>query len=144
MRKLLVLTLVVVMSIFLFVGCLGLDNDSGLNDELILSLSYLKWHTTTEEIGDLTFGYVHLNLRGYTTGDKVTIITYGTGVIEEVELALDQDKRFAEEVIIRFTHATDDIPRRCRTILTAYKGNYTTSISLESGELTYLPKGEKI
>ncbi|MBA7589305.1 hypothetical protein ES708_31387 [subsurface metagenome] len=138
MKKLLVLTLAVGMSIFLFVGCLGLDNDSDLNDELILSLSYAKWYTTTKEIGNLTFGYVHLNLRGCTTGEKVTIITYGTGVIEEVELALDQDKRFAEEVIIQFTHDADDIPREYSTILTAYKGNYTTSISLESGELTYL------
>lgn len=138
MKKLLILTLVVGMSILLFVGCLDLDNDSELNDKLILSLSYAKWYTTTEEIGNLTFGYVHLNLKGHTTGDKVTIITYGTGVITELELALDQDKRFAEEVIIRFTHAADDIPREYSTILTAYKGNYTTSISLESGELTYL------
>ncbi|MBA7582437.1 hypothetical protein ES708_24365 [subsurface metagenome] len=140
MKKLLVLMLVVVISISLFVGCLGLDNDSGLNDELILSLSYLKWYTTTKEIGDLTFGYVHLDLSGYTTGDKVTIITYGTGVIEEIELALDQDKRFDQEVIIRFTHDADNIPREYSTILTTYEGNYTTSISLESGELTYLIK----
>ncbi len=138
MKKLLVLTLVVVMSIFLFVGCLGLDNDLDLNDELILSLSYLKWYTTTGEIGNLTFGYVHLNLSGYTTGDKVTIITYGTGVIEEIELALDQNKRFNQDVIIQFTHSADDISREYDTILTAYRGNYSTSISLESGELTYL------
>jgi len=137
-KKLLVLMLVVGMSILLFVGCLGLDNDLDLNNELILSLSYLKWYTTTEEIGNLTFGYVHLNLRGYTTGEKVTIITYGTGVIDELELDLDQDKRFAEEVIIRFTHTADDISREYNTILTAYRGDYSTSISLESGGLTYL------
>ncbi|GAH57386.1 unnamed protein product, partial [marine sediment metagenome] len=111
-----------------------------LNNEPILSLSYVEWYTTTEEIGDLTFGYVHLNLSGSTTGDKVTIITYGTGVIEEIELALDQDKRFAQEVIIRFTHAADDTPRKYSTVLTAYKGNYTSSIKLESEELTYLSK----
>ncbi len=134
MKKLLVLMLIVGMTIFLFIGCLSLDN------EPILSLSYAKWYTTTEEIGDLTFGYVHLNLSGSTTGDKVTIITYGTGVIEEIELALDQDKRFAQEVIIRFTHAADDTPRKYSTVLTAYKGNLTTSISLESEELTYLSK----
>jgi len=138
MKKLLVLALVAGMSISLFVGCLGLDNDSGLNDELILSLSYAKWYTTTEEIGNLTFGYVNLNLSGYTTGDKVTIITYGTGVIAEVELALDQDKRFNQDVIIQFTHSADDISREYDTILTAYKGNYTISINLESGGLTYL------
>ncbi|MHC2994149.1 MAG: hypothetical protein IBV53_01395 [Candidatus Atribacteria bacterium] len=132
MKKLLVLTLVVGMSIFLFVSCLSLNN------EPILSLSYVEWYTKTEEIGDLTFGYVHLSLSGSTTGDKVTVITYGDGVIAELELDLDQDKKFAQDVIIQFTHAADDIPRKYSTVLTASKGNYTTSINLESEELTYL------
>ena len=132
MKKLLVLTLVVGMSIFLFVGCLSLNN------EPILSLSYVEWYTTTEEIGDLTFGYVYLSLSGSTTGDKVIVISYGDGVIGEVELDLDQDKRFAQDVMIQFTHAADDIPRKFSTVVTAYKGIYTTSISLESEELTYL------
>jgi len=132
MKKLLVLTLVVGMSIFLFVSCLSLNN------EPILSLSYVEWYTTTEEIGDLTFGYVHLSLSGSTTGDKVTVITYGDGVIAELELDLDQDKKFAQDVIIKFTHAADDIPRKYSTVLTASEGNYTTSINLESEELTYL------
>ena len=132
MKKLLVLTLVVGMSIFLFVGCLSLNN------EPILSLSYVEWYTTTEEIDNMVFGNVHLNLSGSTTGDKVIVITYGAGLIGEMELDLDQDKRFAQEVIIQFTHAADDIPRKYSTVLTAYKGNYTTSINLESEELTYL------
>lgn len=132
MKKLLVLTLVVGMSIFLFVGCLSLNN------EPILSLSYVEWYTTTEEIGNFTYGYVHLSLSGSTTGDKVTVITYGAGVIEELELDLDQDKKFAQDVIIQFTHAADNIPRKYSTVLTAYKGSYTTSINLESEELTYL------
>jgi len=132
MKKLLVLTLVMGMSIFLFVGCLSLNN------EPILSLSYVEWYTTTEEIDNMVFGNVHLNLSGSTTGDKVIVITYGAGLIGEMELDLDQDKRFAQEVIIQFTHAADDIPRKYSTVLTAYKGNYTTSINLESEELTYL------
>jgi len=138
MKKLLVLVLVVVMSISLFVGCLSLDNDLNLNNEPILSLSHVEWYTTTEEIGGLTFGYVHLNLNGYTTGERVTIITYGTGVIEEIELCLDQDKRFNHDVIIQFTHSADDTSREYNTILTAYRGDYSTSINLESGGLTYL------
>ena len=98
----------------------------------------MEWYTTTEEIGDLTFGYAYLSLSGSTTGDKVIVISYGDGVIGEVELDLDQDKRFAQDVIIQFTHAADDIPRKFSTVVTAYKGNYTTSINLESEELTYL------
>ena len=132
MKKLLVLTLVMGMSIFLFVGCLSLNN------EPILSLSYVEWYTTTEEIDNMVFGNVHLNLSGPTTGDKVTVITYGAGVIDELELDLDQDKKFSQDIVIKFTHAADNIPRKYSTVLTAYKGNYTTSINLESEELTYL------
>lgn len=132
MKKLLVLMLVLGMSIFLFVGCLSLNN------EPILSLSYVEWYTTTEEIGNFTYGYVHLSLSGSTTGDKVIVITYGAGAIEELELDLDQDKKFTKDVIIQFTHAADNIPQKYSTVLTAYKGNYTTSIKLESEELTFL------
>lgn len=132
MKKSLILMLIVGMSIFLFAGCLSLNN------EPILSLSYVKWYTTTEVIGELTFGHVLLSLSGSTTGDKVTVISYGDGVIGEIELDLDQDKRFAQEVMIRFTQAADNVPRKYSTVLTAYKGSYTTSISLESEELTYL------
>ncbi|MBA7661487.1 hypothetical protein ES703_69505 [subsurface metagenome] len=116
--------------VFLLSGC--------LNNEPILSLSYVKWYTTIEAIGDLTFGYVHLDLSGSTTGDKVTVITYGDGVIDELELDLDQDKKFAQDVIIQFTHEADSIPRKYSTVLTAYAGSYITSINLESEELTYL------
>ena len=132
MKKLLILTLVVGMSIFLFAGCLSLNNQP------ILSLSYVKWYTATEVIGELTFGYVHLDLSGSTNGDRVTVITYGDGVIDELELDLDQDKKFSQDIVIRFTHAADNVPRRYSTVLTAYKGSSTTSISLESEELTYL------
>ena len=130
MKKILVLMLILLLPVFLLSGC--------LNNQPILSLSFVEWYTTTEVLGDLTFGYVHLNLSGSTTGDKVTVITYGDGVIDELELDLDQDKKFAQDIIIRFTHEADSIPRKYSTVLTAYKGSNTTKISLESEELTYL------
>ena len=130
MKKILVLILIMVLPVFLLSGC--------LNNKPILSLSYVEWYTTTEEIGNLTFGHVHLNLSGYTTGDKVTVITYGDGVIDELELDLDQDKKFSQDIVVKFTHAADNIPRKYSTVLTAYKGSNTTKISLESEELTYL------
>ena len=86
----------------------------------------------------MVFGDVHLNLSGSTTGDKVTVITYGDGIIDELELDLDQDKKFSQDIVIKFTHAADNIPRKYNTVITAYKGNSTTKIDLESGELTYL------
>lgn len=130
MKKLPVLILAIIITIFLFSGC--------LNNEPILSLSYVEWYTTTEEIGNMVFGNVHLNLSGSTTGDKVTVITYGDGIIDELELDLDQDKKFSQDIVIKFTHAADNIPRKYSTVLTAYQGNNTTKISLESEELTYL------
>jgi hypothetical protein len=130
MKKLLGLILIISLTVFLLAGC--------FNNEPILSLSYVEWSTTTEEIGDLIFGYVHLNLSGSTTGDKVTIITYGDGIIDELELDLDQDKKFSQDIVIKFTHAADNIPRKYSTVLTAYQRNNTTKISLESEELTYL------
>ena len=130
MKKILVLMLILLLPVFLLSGC--------LNNEPILSLSYEEWYTTTEEIGDLTFGYVHLDLSGSTTGDKVTVITYGDGIIDELELDLEQDKKFSQDIVIKFTHAADNIPRKYSTVLTAYKGSNTTKINLESEELTYL------
>jgi hypothetical protein len=122
--------LILLLSVFLLSGC--------LNNQSILLLSYAEWYTTTEEIGNLTFGYVHLDLSGSTTGDKVTVITYGDGIIDELELELDQDKKFSQDIVIKFTHAADNIPRKYSTVLTAYKGSISTSINLESEELTYL------
>ena len=130
MKKILVLMLILLLPVFLLSGC--------LNNQPILSLSYVEWYTTTEEIGNLTFGYVYLSLSGFTTGDKVTVITYGDGIIDESELDLDQDNKFSQDIVIKFTHEADNIPRKYSTILTAYKGSNTTKISLESEELTYL------
>ena len=130
MKKILVLMLIMVLPVFLLSGC--------LNNEPILSLSYVEWYTTTAEIENLTFGYVHLDLSGSTTGDKVTVITYGDGVIDELELDLDQDKKFSQDIVIQFTHEADNIARKYSTVLTAYTGSYITSINLESEELTYL------
>ena len=130
MKKTLVLMLILLLPVFLLSCC--------LDNQPILSLSFVEWYTTTEEIGELTFGYVYLNLSGSTTGDRVTVITYGDGVIDELELDLDQDKKFSQDIVIKFTHAADNIPQKYSTVLTAYKGSNTTKISLESEELTYL------
>jgi len=93
-----------------------------------------------KKIGDLTFGFVHLSISGATSGDKITVITYGDGVIEEYEIALDQNNQFDEDVTIAFTHMADDEPRTYSTTLTAYKGNCLNKIDVVSEGLTYLKK----
>lgn len=111
---------------------------SCLDNTLILTLNKTDWYTTTEKINDLTFGYVHLSISGITTGDKVTVVTYGDGLISEQELDLDQENEFDQDVIIKFTHMADNVPRSYSTVITAYKRNSSTKISLESEELVYL------
>jgi hypothetical protein len=130
MKKICVLILIIVSLVFLCSGC--------LNNGPILTLNNIEWYTTNELIGSLTFGYVHLNLSGSTTGDKVTVVTYGDGLIGELELNLNQENKFSQDVIIQFTHMADDMPRIYSTVVTAYQGNSFTSINLESEELTYL------
>ena len=104
----------------------------------ILTLNHIKWYTTTETINNLTFGYVHLSVSGATNGDKVTLVTYGDGVISEQELDLDQENQFSQDIIIQFTHMADEIPRIYSTMITAYKNDSLTKIDLESEELVYL------
>ena len=130
MKKILVLILIIVSFVFLCSGC--------LNNGPILTLNNIEWYTTNEQIDSLTFGYVHLNLSGSTTGDKVTVLTYGDGIIGELELDLDQDNKFSQDIVIKFTHTADNIPQKYSTVLTAYKGYYSTKINLESEELAYL------
>jgi hypothetical protein len=130
MKKILVLILIIMSFVFLCSGC--------INNGPILTLNSIEWYTTNEQINSLTFGYVHLNLSGSTTGDKVTVITYGDGIIAELELDLDQDNKFSQDIVIKFTNAADNIPQKYSTVLTAYKGNSFTSINLESEELAYL------
>ena len=125
--------------IFLFLIISFVLFSSGCSDNTpIVSLNYIDWYTTTEKINNLTFGYVHLSISGATTGDKVTVLTYGDGVISEQELDLDQENKFNEDIIIKFTHTADTVPSIYSTVITAYKRNSSTKINLESEELVYL------
>lgn len=125
--------------IFLFLIISFVLFSSGCSDNTpILSLNHVEWYTTTEKINNLTFGYVYLSISGATTGDKVTVLTYGDGVISEQELDLDQENKFNEDIIIKFTHTADAMPRIYSTVITAFKRNSSTKINLESEELIYL------
>src|SRR6056297_1054326 len=128
MKKIFVL--IIILFVFFFSSCS--DNPP------ILNLIDIEWYTSTETINYLTFGYVHLSINGTTTGDNVTILTYGDGVISEQELELDQENQFEEDIVIKFTHMADDEPRIYSTVITAYTGNSSTKINLESEELVFL------
>ena len=103
-----------------------------------LTLTKADWHTTTEIRDGLTFGFVHLSVSGTTNGDRVTVITYGDGIISEEELSLDQENSFDQDIIIKFTHMADNEFQVYSTVITAYRGHRTTKINLESKALAYL------
>ena len=125
------ITVLIIIIFFLFYsGC--------SENRPILSLSHVEWYTTSETVNNLTFGSVHFSISGSTTGDRVTVITYGDGIISEQELDLDQENQFNQDVVIQFTHMADDVPRVYSTVVTAYQGNHLTRINLESEELVYL------
>jgi hypothetical protein len=121
--------IIIVMVFLFFSGC--------SYESPVVALTHIEWYTTTETIGDFTFRFIRLSISGTTNGDKVTIMTYGDGVILEKEINLDQNNQFNEEVTIAFTHMVDDGPRIYSTTLTAYKGSRFNKIDLVSDGLTY-------
>lgn len=123
-------TLIIVLLFLFFTGCFCYTPT--------LNLNHIEWYTTTEKVDGLTFGSVHLSISGATNGDKITVMTYGDGVIDEYEIALDENNQFNEDVVIAFTHMADDEPRTYSTFITAYKGNCSHQKELTSEELTYL------
>lgn len=128
MKRMFVLS---VLLIILFVsGC--------ANNIPLLTLSNVEWYTTTETIGKLTFGYVHLSLSGATDGERVTVMTYGDGLISEEELILTDDKKFNQDIIIKFTHSADSEPRVYSTVVTAYNGTIQKKIDLVSQKLSFI------
>ncbi len=125
-------------TVFLIIIFVFLSFSGCLEDAPELTLTHVHWYTSSESINNLTFGYVHLEISGLTNGERMTVLTHGDGVISELELVVDQDGHFSQNVVIQFTHVADDIPRIYSTIITAYQGNHFTRISLESEELVYL------
>lgn len=91
------------------------------------------WSATYES----GFGHVLVRVAGKTSGERVTILTYGDGLRAEKDLALGAGGTFDEEVEIAFTHAPDTTPRTYTTTLRAYRDDASVSTELQSPELTF-------
>jgi hypothetical protein len=106
-----------------------------------ISLTNSKWFTTKSGNTDNGFGNVNLSISGTTNADKVTIETYGDGLISDLDLVLDSKKNFNKDtIVISFTHfsgalPTDEFERS--TKLKAIKGSDTLIVNLNSGKLKY-------
>jgi hypothetical protein len=100
-----------------------------------LDINYSQWYLTRTNYGG---GLVHLKIDGSTNSDKVTIRTFGDGVVTDENVELDSRKNFTKDVVISFTATS--IPSgefESSTIVKAYKSTDILTISLKSGKLKY-------
>jgi hypothetical protein len=95
------------------------------------------WFTTTTNSN--SFGQVNLAISGSTNADKVTVMTYGDGVLYEKNIQLVLSKGFTNDTTwISFTHFSGTLPTtgfEISTIIKAYKGSDTLMVTLNSGKL---------
>lgn len=124
-----VLILVTVIAGLLFTaGC-----KTGGAGKLVLDIYISNWYTTVEN----GFGNVYLSITGYSNGSRVTVWAFGDGVPSEEEITLDRFNTFQAVVRIAFTHDPGNEPFEYTTTVTAYRGDDSVQIELESGELKY-------
>ena len=100
-----------------------------------LNITNSQWYLTRINIGG---GIVHLKLAGSTNGNKVTVRTYGDGVISDENVELNSRKNFNKDVVISFTATS--VPSgefEVTTKVMAYKGTDTLVVPLNSGKLKY-------
>jgi len=76
-----------------------------------------------------------------TNADKVTVRTYGDGVITDQNIVLDSKKSFNRDTVtVSFTHFSGVPPSgefERNTIVKAIKGTDTLIVILNSGKLKY-------
>ncbi|UCH95834.1 MAG: hypothetical protein JSV88_03045 [Candidatus Aminicenantes bacterium] len=116
----------IVIGLFLNVGCKTSSN------ELTLIISTAQWFLEHNENG---FGSILLRVSGHTNGERVTVLTFGDGLIGEFSLQLDEDLHFNEVVTIAFSHVGYTPPVQAETTVTAYRGEEKVEVRLQSGNI---------
>lgn len=117
--------------ITLFISCSKKEDDSPAT----ISINNSQWYLTRTNYGG---GMVNLKLAGSTNCNKVTIRTFGDGVVTDEIMELDSRKNFNTDVVISFTATS--VPSgefEKNTIIKAYKGLDTLKVPLNSGKLKY-------
>lgn len=100
-----------------------------------LNITNSQWYLTRTNYGG---GMVNLKIAGSTNSDKVTVRTYGDGVVFDENVELDSKKNFNKDVVISFTATS--VPSgefEVTTKVMAYKGTDTLVVPLNSGKLKY-------
>jgi len=100
-----------------------------------LNITGSQWYLTRNNSGG---GMVNLKIIGSTNGDKVTIRTYGDGVVSDENVELNSNKNFDKDIVILFTATS--VPSEefeVSTAAMAYKGSDTLVVYLNSEKLKY-------
>jgi hypothetical protein len=120
--------LIFLLVIIAFVSC-------SKKDDAALRITDSQWYLTRNILGG---GEVNLKISGSTNGDKVTVRTYGDGVIFDENVELDSKRNFNKDVGISFTATS--VPSgefEMSTKVMAYKGSDISVVYLKSGKLKY-------
>jgi hypothetical protein len=105
------------------------------NSEITLNITDSQWYLTRTNYGG---GLVNLKIAGSTNSDKVTIRTYGDGVVSDRNVELDSKKNFNKDIVISFSATSvPSVEFEVGTKVMAYKGTDTLVVPLNSGKLKY-------
>jgi hypothetical protein len=96
-------------------------------------LSTADWFTTLQG----SSGTVNLNISGNTNADKITVTTYGDGLISEYPVGTTNQYFNNANIGISFTQSADKTLFQQSTTLQAIKGTDTLKVTLASGNLQY-------
>ena len=107
------------------------DKQQETEKELELNITRAEWYTSISERG---FGQVYLKIEGNTNGELVTIETIGDGLAGCVEVQLDKNNNFSEEIMVLFRPTWDSIPNKYETYVNVYEKS-------ESPEVIYCRTG---
>ena len=105
------------------------------NDDPALKLTREEWYTVRTDYG----GSVHLIIEGTTNADRVTVTTYGDGLISDHEIDINLFNHFKADVGISFIVTTAPLTGKfvSNTELKIYKNTNMITMALTSDTLKY-------
>jgi hypothetical protein len=121
----------ILISIFISTMSCSKDNQQEKKEELVLNITKTEWYTSISGKG---FGEVYLRIKGTSNGELVTIETGGDGIAGCIEVQLDENNNFSEEILILSRPHFDSIPKKYTTYLNVYE-------NMESPEIIYCRTG---
>jgi hypothetical protein len=137
-----------IMILFILQSCFEKDypmNNSSVtkvtkSEKIEFHVTKTDWYTKTFPANELTFGYVYFVVQGTTNAERITVQTYGDGLIGDYPIKI-VNGIFNDTVQISFTHAVNSISSSftfySSTILKACLGSEILEMNFNSGVLQY-------